>query len=134
MVPLTEGSVPVQAISYKHHWPPPPQPHGPPGRARHSQVHGPVIFTPGLPPEPFPNHFHKIPTQYGYQNAHSRYEEIRSHLASKAYSSSNAELVVVTARMVTKMETRKTPAPVSVSQILHPTFRNLKQPIISEYI
>ena len=104
----TDGSAaPLQAVQHKHHWPPAPRWGPGPSRPSHGQLQarGPVISTPGIPLEPFPNYFHKISTQYGYQDAHSRYEEMRAHLASKAYSSSNAELVVVTARMVTKLET-----------------------------
>jgi hypothetical protein len=64
---------------------------------------------------PFPAQFDATVLQPGYQNAHSRYNEIRTYLASRAYASGEgAELVAVKAVMVTPTPGRKAPVTVAV--------------------
>jgi hypothetical protein len=80
---------------------------------------GPEIFTGRLRTVPlFPDRFRVPPQQPGYQDSHTRYEEIRNHFAKLAYApGSTAEVVAVCVRLMVKTEGRVKPTPISVSSL-----------------
>lgn len=63
----------------------------------------------------FPARFNHSVLSPGYQEAHSRFIEMRDHLQSQAYSVQKAQVIIVKVRMMTQLPGKLKQTPVSVS-------------------